>query len=299
MNRRNFLNTIVAAIAVIGIGFQPAAIAGGARPEGPAMWRVTGEGGTSYLFGSFHLLPPEMKWRNERIEKAYNSSRALVTEVALGGETDQVQAAKMRMRMALPADELLEDYVTADTYQRVVNLAADLEIPMVMLSRMRPWAAGMVLTVSYMSKNGFDPEAGADRYFRTRAVRDQMSLGALETVAEQAEALASLTKVDGEVLIKDMLRFLDGVDGALSQTLEAWRTGDTAKLAELSIGDLKRFPSAYEALLVRRNSAWVPQIEAFLKSGKTHFVVVGAAHLVGSDSVVAMLKKRGYTVERY
>lgn len=299
MNRRRFLYTIVAAVAFAGAALQPLAFAGAGRPDGPAMWRVTGDSGTAYLFGSFHILPPEMKWRNDRTERAYASSQHLVTEVAMDAAADPVQAAKMRIQMALPPNELLEDYVSSDTYQRVVDLAADLEIPMVSLARMRPWAAGMVLTVSYMSKNGFDPEAGADRCFRARAVEDGKSLGALESIEQQIEALASLSKVDGEVMIKDMLRFLGDVDGALSETLEAWRTGDTAKLEKLSIADLKRFPSAYEALLVRRNRNWLPQIEAFLKSGKTYFVVVGAAHLVGEDSVVAMLRKRGYTVERY
>ena len=299
MNRRGFLTTIIAAIAFLGVALQPLVFAAAGQPEGPAMWRVTGEGGTAYLFGSFHLLPPDMKWRNVRSEKAYRASQNLITEVALDGALDPVQAAHMRVQMALPPDELLEDYVTSDTYQRVADLAANLEIPMVMLSRMRPWAAGMVLTASYMTKNGFDPEAGADRYFRVRATADGKELGALETVEEQAEALASLSKVDGEVLIKDMLRFLDDVDGALAETLEAWRTGDSVALEKYSIADLKRIPSAYEALLVRRNRKWVPQIEAFLKSGQTYFVVVGAAHLIGDDSVVAMLKKRGFAVERY
>lgn len=299
MNRRRFLYTIVAAVAFAGAAIQSMALAGGGRPEGPAMWRVTGESGTAFLFGSFHLLPPQMKWRNERVDQAYAVSQHLVTEVDLDGAADPVQAAKMRIQMALPPDELLEDFVSADTYQRVVDLAGELNVPMVSLSRMRPWAAGMVLTMSYMSKNGFDPEAGADRYFGRRATQDQKSLGALETVAQQIEALGSLSKLDGEVMIKDMLRFLDDVDGALAQTLEAWRTGDTVQLEKLSIADLKRFPSAYEALLVRRNRNWVPQIEAFLKSGQNYFVVVGAAHLVGDDSVVAMLRKRGYTVERF
>ena len=53
--------------------------------------------------------------------------------------------------------------------------------------------------------------------------------------------------------------------------------------------------AVYETLLVGRNRRWVPQIEACLAAQRC-FVVVGAAHLVGPDSVVAMLKAKGYTV---
>ena len=42
----------------------------------------------------------------------------------------------------------------------------------------------------------------------------------------------------------------------------------------------------------------MPQIEAWLKEPKRFAVVVGAAHLVGPDGLVAQLKARGYRVER-
>jgi uncharacterized protein len=62
--------------------------------------------------------------------------------------------------------------------------------------------------------------------------------------------------------------------------------------------ELKAEPQMYQRLLVDRNKAWLPKIEAlFTRSGHA-LVVVGAAHLVGADGVVAMLKAKGYTVEQ-
>ena len=40
-----------------------------------------------------------------------------------------------------------------------------------------------------------------------------------------------------------------------------------------------------------------PQIEAMLNDGKTHVIVVGAAHLVGKGSVIDLLRARGVRVE--
>jgi uncharacterized protein YbaP (TraB family) len=52
----------------------------------------------------------------------------------------------------------------------------------------------------------------------------------------------------------------------------------------------------YQKLLLDRNRAWLPKIEALFSRPKSAFVVVGAAHLVGSDGLLAMLRARGYTV---
>ena len=54
----------------------------------------------------------------------------------------------------------------------------------------------------------------------------------------------------------------------------------------------------YQRLLVDRNRNWLPKIEAlFARKGRA-FVVVGAAHLVGPDGLLAMLKAKGYTIEQ-
>ncbi len=40
------------------------------------------------------------------------------------------------------------------------------------------------------------------------------------------------------------------------------------------------------------------KIEGYLKTEEHYFVVVGAAHLVGKDGIIEILKKKGYLVEQ-
>jgi len=54
----------------------------------------------------------------------------------------------------------------------------------------------------------------------------------------------------------------------------------------------------YQRLLVDRNRNWMPKIEALFARPGRAFVVVGAAHLVGADGLISMLRARGYTVEQ-
>ena len=51
-------------------------------------------------------------------------------------------------------------------------------------------------------------------------------------------------------------------------------------------------------LTTDRNRRWIPQIETMLAAPETTLVVVGAAHLVGRDGVVEMLRRKGYVVEQ-
>jgi uncharacterized protein YbaP (TraB family) len=49
-------------------------------------------------------------------------------------------------------------------------------------------------------------------------------------------------------------------------------------------------------LLDNRNQNWIPKIEKVAKEKPTLFAV-GAAHLPGENGVIALLRKKGYTVE--
>jgi uncharacterized protein YbaP (TraB family) len=68
----------------------------------------------------------------------------------------------------------------------------------------------------------------------------------------------------------------------------------------LSAEDEASFGGAgMDALLKNRNENWAGQIETMLRGSGTHFIAVGAGHLVGPDSVQERLKLRGIQATRY
>jgi uncharacterized protein YbaP (TraB family) len=67
-------------------------------------------------------------------------------------------------------------------------------------------------------------------------------------------------------------------------------------MEELYIKDLKLYPKLYQTLIVDRNNKWVRNIEGYLNGSGNTMVVVGAAHLVGVDGLINLLRKRGYKV---
>jgi uncharacterized protein YbaP (TraB family) len=60
---------------------------------------------------------------------------------------------------------------------------------------------------------------------------------------------------------------------------------------------MDEIPEIEAALLTKRNKNWVPKLEAMARTGKPHLVVVGAAHLAGPDSVIGMLRAKGWKIE--
>jgi uncharacterized protein YbaP (TraB family) len=78
----------------------------------------------------------------------------------------------------------------------------------------------------------------------------------------------------------------------------AWRAGELETLSAELLDEFDEFPGLYETLVTKRNTAWVPQLERMLTDGRRYLVVVGALHLVGPDSVIELLEKRGHAIER-
>ncbi len=82
-------------------------------------------------------------------------------------------------------------------------------------------------------------------------------------------------------------RYAAGEVGTMLAGLVAWQA---------AAPDLARWDRGRGALLTERNAAWLPRLEAALGEPGTAFAAFGAAHLMGGDGVVALLRERGWEV---
>jgi len=91
---------------------------------------------------------------------------------------------------------------------------------------------------------------------------------------------------------------LETEKASVTTLANAWKAGDAPTVERIVLQDLRKEPAMYQRLLVDRNKDWLPKIEALSSRKGRSFVVVGAAHLVGTDGLISMLRARGYTVEQ-
>jgi uncharacterized protein YbaP (TraB family) len=158
----------------------------------------------------------------------------------------------------------------------------------------------IALTIEAMQwqKAGFDPELGLDKHFYGQATRDGKMVQGLETVEYQISRFDEMPADLQDHLLAETLKSLDTEQASMSKLIAAWRTGDAPTVERIVLKDLQQEPQLYQRLLVERNRNWMPKLEALFGRGGRAFVVVGAAHLVGPDGLLAMFKAKGYRVEQ-
>ena len=80
--------------------------------------------------------------------------------------------------------------------------------------------------------------------------------------------------------------------------LKAWSHGDVEGIAKTFDRDLSSSPALQQSLIHQRNANWSRWIEQRMAEPGAIMIAVGAGHLAGKDSVLQMLRKRGYKVKR-
>jgi uncharacterized protein YbaP (TraB family) len=80
--------------------------------------------------------------------------------------------------------------------------------------------------------------------------------------------------------------------------LKAWSKGDVDGIARTFDRDLAASPELRQTLIQQRNSNWTRWIAQRMGKPGAILIAVGAGHLAGNESVIAMLKKAGYRVRR-
>jgi uncharacterized protein YbaP (TraB family) len=261
-------------------------------------WKATGKGGVVYLVGSVHLLSKDFYPLNPALEAAYKDADLLVEEVDMAEMLDPTAQMGFLTRGMLPSTTPLDKVIAPSTYALVTKRANDLGLPVEPFKLLKPWMVALMLVQVEWQKAGFDPELGLDRHFYDQAKAAGKTTQGLETAAYQISRLDEMTMEQQEHLLAESLKDLDAEKANMARLVDSWRAGDAPGVERIVLSELKEEPLLYQRLLVERNRNWMPKIEALFARPRHALVVVGAAHLVGPDGLIAMLRAKGYTVEQ-
>lgn len=263
-------------------------------PATPALWSVADEDTTIYLFGTIHMLPPGTSWRSAEVDQAMARSQALYLEADVVSDPAG-QAAMVQRLGLLPAGERLSNKLSAEQVSQLRIAASRMGVTMETLEQTQPWYAAVLITNAAIRAAGYSTDGGVEAGLRDDARNAGKEMRYLETMESQISALAGLSPETQSAYLSFTIADLDQAAASLGQMVSAWRTGDANGLARVLIeDDMARLPQLKEVLLDRRNADWARQLAALLsKEPGEFFVAVGAAHLVGPDSVQEHLKTLG------
>lgn len=263
----------------------------------PALFVVRDADSTLYLFGTVHALPAGSDWASPAVLDAIREADEIWTESDISGAGQAQFSADMMRALLQRAETPLWSRLPPEYQYRLRSLAKAFGSPPSLFEGLDPWEAALLVMQFSLETGGRASEAGADWRIFTMATDLGKRMRWLERMGvADFEALPERTQVEF------LMYLLDGAEASLEEMreLEAmWARGDLEGLYAAEFEGLaENYPALYAWIAVARNTAWMDVLVAELDGAGVDFVAVGAAHLMGPDSLIAMFEARGYTVER-
>jgi uncharacterized protein YbaP (TraB family) len=266
--------------------------------EKSLLWKITKGASSVYILGSIHYLRSENYPLKKAILDAFDTSKRLVLEIDLNSISGEA-AQRVTLEKAIYRDGTsLPQNISAKTYELVAERATQLGIDTRIFNPMKPWFAAINLIAIKLKALQLDPRRGVDQYLAGEAKRRGKPTSGLETLEFQIGLLDQLSKQNQEAMLRETVTELDLLDRNIDEIVRAWVEGDEVLLAKLLLAGMVEFPEIHQKVLVERNRRWLPEIEKSLEQASEALIVVGAAHLVGPDGIIEMLKTKGYSVEQ-
>ena len=266
------------------------------------MWKVTSDsGGEAYLLGSVHMMKKDIYPLPKEMEDAFARSKFLVLE-ADESKLDQAKMQKMVMEKGMYAgDDTLAKHLSQPTQDALKAYLDKSGVPAAMVEKTKPWMASFALSIGAMMNMGFDPEQGIDKHFLKEAKSADKEVLELESADFQLALISSFSDDLQEKFLASTLLDMESMPEDIGKMMAAWSKGDAPGLDAIFSHNLVKHPelkSVMEKLVDERNVGMAAKVEDYLKSKDIHFVVAGAAHMVGDKGVVKLLQDKNFKVEQ-
>lgn len=262
------------------------------------LWKVRSKTSTAYILGSIHFMKKEHYPLNKTIEDAFNKSEVLAVEANVN-DISKIDIQKVLGTAFYTGDDSLEKHISGDTFRLLKTKFESLGFPLWIINKQKPWFLALTLVSLELMKNGYDPRYGLDMYFLSKA--NNKEIKELESIDYQINLLSEFSDREQEAFLLYSIKNSENLSKDTDDIIKAWREGNASKLESIIINSFKNYngmTSVYRKLVSERNEKMALRIEKYLESNETHFIIVGAGHLVGRGGIIELLKNKGYIVEQ-
>lgn len=267
-----------------------------AAQEKSFLWKVQSKEGAIRVLGSIHYLKQENYPLKKSIQDAFENCQTLVLEIDPSA-LELAQQATLEKARYRDGTHLVQ-HISPETHQLAERRARELGIDISQMAPFKPWFVAISLASLQLRKAGFDPNYGLDRFLADQAKRRDKNIRGLESLEFQFGLFDHLSSSEQDSMLRQTLTELDLLTKGVDQLVQSWLSGDVRAVEDLLLAGMKEYPAVYRKVVVDRNRHWLPDLINMLEQGEKALVVVGAAHLVGNDGLIELLKQRGYSVEQ-
>jgi uncharacterized protein YbaP (TraB family) len=262
----------------------------------PAIWKLSDKDTTIWLFGSVHVLSPDIRWFEGPVAKAFEKSDELVVETELNADatTSRTLLERAFDRNGKPLRSELTPKQRAAYDKRL----AAYSLSPATFDQFKPWFAATSLTTIAYSRLGFASDKGVEMTLFAEARKAGKPIISLETLEAQVALLDSFSRPVQLKMLETTLDELDEGTAHVTALIDSWRTGDEKALADQMNDGMDELPELRAVLLDQRNERFADWIARRMAKPGTVFVAVGAGHFGGKHNVRELLEAKGFRIKR-
>ncbi len=265
-----------------------------AQSQKTLLWEISGNGLTkpSYLYGTMHIVCAETTKLSEELKKVIKGVPRVTFEIDLNDASAFMEVLKY---MKMKDGTKLQDLITPVEYQRVEEYFKSIHSPMPlsMMSTFKPYFMSSLITENILSCK---EKSSLDMMIMEEAKKDEKEIQGLETLAFQASLFDSIPY---QKQAEDLVTYVDSIENFKKITMEMnelYKQQDLHALDSLVLKSDPGMMAFMDLLLYNRNYRWADQITIEIYDTPVLYAV-GAAHLGGEKGVIALLRKKGFTLK--
>ena len=263
------------------------------------LWKISGNGleKPSYLFGTLHVAPIHICDSIAGFNEAFNSCKQLYGEL----ELDDIQAVSKEIAKytLLPQDSLLDKLYTPEEYKLIDEVVKkNMGVSADQLKMLKPVTISTQLSViiSMQAFNDFNPTLPLDAFLQKKAKEQGMSVKGFETSLFQAQILFGEPLPQQASALLKTIKHFDKMKPFIIEMCDVYMKQNLDSIFKLMQDpELSFTPEEMNRLVNNRNHNWSQQLKDILPQQPT-FIVVGGGHLPGSNGLIELLRKQGFTV---
>jgi len=261
----------------------------GQNLDNSLLWKIEGQGiKTSYLFGTFHLLPQKDFLLKEKVTKAFKEAEIIMMELDMDDPTMQ---RRMMNSSRLTEGNTLEQFLNPEEINKLEEaLGKSMGMTFEQVNNLKPFMVLSLIIPSLID----DSPASYEKSLLQMALDQGKEVKGLEKVEYQ---ISVFDQIPYEDQIKDLLELINqktAMKLIFDEMIQSYKDEDISEIYSLT----KTYVSSKEELnllVAERNGEWIPKIIEH-SSSTSIFYAVGAAHLAGRSGLIPRLRAEGFKV---
>jgi len=262
------------------------------------LWKATKAGRSVYLYGTIHVAQSSWMYPGPHVMRALLASDTIALE--LDPTDPDIIARLQKAILRRPDTPTLPEALQ----RRLLARMAAACIAPESLAAMRPEMQAVSVEVLEGRQFGLYAAYGIDNFLAGLGHGMKKPVRSLETPESQAQLLVSDDPAETARTVGELLDELEGGKGPqiLRRLAGDWQRGDLDDLGAYASWceclDTPQQRADFVKLVDERNPLMADKIARWQAEGRSLFVAVGTLHMVGRAGLPALLKARGFQVER-